>query len=321
MENKIQFDPQLLQNVKLKTVADEDKQRPVVESTQESKYEDDDSTREYFFQSGIDMWYEHLKEFTFPSVSVDLSREEAQWIVHHWERKDKEQSELSDIPDVLSNVAHNIQSTMNQINSESASNKSFFVKLSTRSPKDSNTAFKKAAEQYKKRVDELGNPDANKRWILLTEEMGKATSVTNALEALALLLDSERVYEDLKFALEDSSNWNISIIIRIWDERVTLQSEFRGFCWNGELNCLGQYYHPLYFEELQSPEVQAQIIHDCCGLFNILKQKHNLPVPNALVDFAWLGPGNVMLIEINPLSETLGCFPASTGLFDWHADR
>lgn len=37
-----------------------------------------------------------------------------------------------------------------------------------------------------------------------------------------------------------------------------------------------------------------------------------------IVDFAWLGPGEVLIIEVNPFDGVcLGTFPASTGLFTW----
>lgn len=163
--------------------------------------------------------------------------------------------------------------------------------------------------------------DENNRWILLTEEVAKAGSSTNAIEAMEMFLDSERVAEDLKYACENPSNWNLSIVVRSWDSRVTLQSEFRSFVrpflisyftcflmcsclllliiarlltrslkvWNKKMNCMGQYFHPLYFPELK--DIKEQIASDCLLLFD--KIKDSLPVPNALVDFAWLGPGEV----------------------------
>lgn len=46
-----------------------------------------------------------------------------------------------------------------------------------------------------------------------------------------------------------------------------------------------------------------------------------LPVPTAMLDLAWFGPGaGAVLIEVNPLMEGLGSFKGSTGLFDFYAD-
>ncbi len=36
---------------------------------------DEDATREYFFQAGVDEWYNSLEGFTFPSKFVTLSPE------------------------------------------------------------------------------------------------------------------------------------------------------------------------------------------------------------------------------------------------------
>ena len=85
-----------------------------------------------------------------------------------------------------------------------------FVKLSTRSPKDSKRALAKAAESYHARVADI-DIDAqravnsefepgqtlsdNNRWIILCEEVANASAVSSAGAALEMLLDSDRVYE------------------------------------------------------------------------------------------------------------------------------
>ena len=244
------------------------------------------------------------------------------------------------LPTTLHPLAHRIQQVMHETFPDA---EKYFVKLSTRSPKDSKILFEKATHLFKQRIDHIQSdpsitpPDENERWIILTEEVAKASAVNDAIEALELFLDSERVYEDLLYALEEidaqlkegkveegTKKWSMSIVIRTWDPRVTLASEFRGFCWNYRLTCMGQYFHPLYFPFLEN--YRKEIINDCLQLFNE-KIKDSLPVPNALVDFAWLGGPNttpetkqVMLIEVNPLSDCLGSFSASTGLFDYEAD-
>eukprot|EP00957_Ditylum_brightwellii_P172396 13124763-Ditylum_brightwellii.AAC.1 len=45
-----------------------------------------------------------------------------------------------------------------------------------------------------------------------------------------------------------------------------------------------------------------------------------LPVPNAMLDFAWLDPGKVILIEVNPIADGLGSFRGSTGLLGYEED-
>ena len=206
--------------------------------------------------------------------------------------------------------------------------KKSFCKLSTRSPKDSSVALANAAMAYSSLVKP--ETDVNDRWRILSEEVGKAGAISNGLEALELLLTSERVYEDLEYALrgppegDNKTNkvWNTSICARAWDPRLTPQSEFRGICWNGKLTCLCQYFHPLYFSELA--EKKEEIEHD------ILKTTEIEGVNKAvselggccIIDFAWLGSGEVAIIELNPFDGVcLGTFPASTGLFLWEDEK
>lgn len=292
--------------------------------------EQEAQTREYFFSSGMDEWCdEHMKGYTFPTASTPLTTDEAREILLAYDilqqkRISNPQDEITletvVLPNSLRDLVTRVQDVMDQSfpgsPSEGTTQKQFFVKLSTRSPKDSPLIFHRAKVAYQQHIQgkELNE---NERWILLTEEVAKASAVTNAEDAIKILIDSERVFEDLKYALEDVTKWKVSVVVRVWDSRVTLASEFRAFCWNKRLTCIGQYFHPLYFPELHP--YREQIVSDCLRLFDEIKEI--LPVPNALVDFAWMGPGEVLLIEINPLSDCLGSFSASTGLFDYDVDK
>jgi hypothetical protein len=154
---------------------------------------------------------------------------------------------------------------------------------------------------------------------VMSEELLNSCAVHNGLEAVTILCDSQRVAEDLMYAYEETGeDYNVSVVIRAWDSRVTPGCEFRGFVWDRKLNCIGQYWHSLYFPHLQNPEIQRQIAEDCLQFFETLKD--SLPVPNAMLDLAWFGPGKVLLIEVNPLKEGLGSFRGSTGLFDYYSD-
>jgi hypothetical protein len=46
--------------------------------------------------------------------------------------------------------------------------------------------------------------------------------------------------------------WDMSLVARAWDPRVTPMSEFRGIVWNNQLTCLCQYFHPLFFSQIQN---------------------------------------------------------------------
>jgi hypothetical protein len=115
-----------------------------------------------------------------------------------------------------------------------------------------------------------------------------------------LLLQSARVFEDLEYALRgppDSAaesgstfkrEWDMSLVARAWDPRLKPSSEFRGICWNNKLTCLAQYYHPLYFEELQGglkDTIQADIFESFENARGAVAQLGG----NCIIDFAWLG--------------------------------
>ena len=150
-------------------------------------------------------------------------------------------------------------------------------------------ALKRAKEAYSKRIGALGGVEAvnaNERWRILSEETTRSGAVDNGAAALELLLDSDRVYEDLEYALRgppeswnasssscsiklgDGSKlkWNMSLVARAWDPRLKPESEFRGICWDSKLTCLCQYYHPLMFPEVF--ELKDQIQQDVIKTFN-----------------------------------------------------
>lgn len=225
-----------------------------------------------------------------------------------------------------------------------------FVKLSTRSPKDAKLALRQAAAEYARRLEAGDSPDglpppdaaaaaggsaaklnptdaveANRRIALLAEVQSATLRVASGEEAVRLMLDSERVAEDLKFGLEavdaagDDSKWNVSVSVREWCPEVKLHSEWRGFVWGGTLNALGQYYHPLYFPCLAEDGMAERVGEDCARFFNetVKPVLTRAGLSNCMVDFAWLGEGRVLLVEINPFDGVLGAFPVSTGLFLW----
>ena len=68
----------------------------------------------------------------------------------------------------------------------------------------------------------------------------------------------------------------------------------------------------------------ALVMRDCQATFNAPAVKAAVARlgGHCIVDFAWLGPGEVIVIELNPFDGVcLGTFPASTGLFLWDDPR
>lgn len=298
----------------------------------ETSAEEDAKRRDYFFQAGVDEWYNLIPQHTFRSAFVSLTPLEAQIIIQHWrEFSDTADKEEVQIPVALEPLVNRIDRAVAEI----FGNEGIFVKLSTRSPKDSKTIFRNATEAFHRRLDEnmehviqnnevAGTSCVNARLVAFSEEMVKASIAHNGREAVTYLLDSWRVAEDLMYAYEseefgdaEAKVYPISLVLRQWDSRVVPVSEFRGFVWNGQLNCIGQYWHSLYWPHLK--DLKDQVASDCRQFFE--KIRSSLPVPNAMLDLAWVGPGEVLLVEVNPLMEGLGSFNGSTGLFDFYKDH
>ena len=138
-----------------------------------------------------------------------------------------------------------------------------------------------------------------------------------AVVRLKLLVSSDRVGEDLEYALEPGDaniNERISVMVRDWVD-IPLWAEFRGFVWNGKLTSIGQYSHPVLFPELLEKALLIQ--KDLEKFFDFVKPK--IPLDRYIIDFGWTDD-RVYLIEINPFDGEL-VFPASTGLWSWKEDR
>lgn len=333
-----------------------------------------DAQREYFFQASMDKWLESpdIARRTFSSACLLIDRAEAEAVLHIWRNITSKADALApgyaiEIPPALAGLQARVDALLADRFPRGA-----FVKLSTRSPKDSKTIFRKAEAAFRERVasgdvpvaspaapvaaggaggaggaaasGEAADADAasaavlNARLVAFSEEMVKAAVVRSGAEAVTLLLDSQRVAEDLAYAFEEGpAAAPISLVVRGFDTRMRPQCEFRAFVWDGKLTALGQYWHSLCFPELQDARLREQVAADVAELFDSIKG--GLPVPNAMLDVAWLGLGaptrdtkdsaddaiadgaaKALLVEVNPLMEGLGSFAGSTGLFSYYDD-
>merc|ERR1711937_731249 len=83
------------------------------------------------------------------------------------------------------------------------------------------------------------------------------------------------------------------------------------------MNAVSQYYHPLHFPELENS--RAIISNDLQAVHAKLQPSLSAAgFQNCIIDFAWLGPQDVHVIEVNPFDGIdLGTMAASTCLFLW----
>lgn len=200
--------------------------------------------------------YESLKDETFKTVFLAMTPSEAGAIVRYWEAHFKDRTsedhrnpiEIT-LPVELAILCNRIDCAIKTL---SPSGEGAFIKLSTRSPKDSHVAFMKACDYYHKKV--TPSLSLNDRLILLQEAVINSLNVKTGQEALQLLVSSTRVGEDLGYALEPGDEGfqdRSSLVLREWVD-IPLWAEFRGFVWEGSLTSIGQYNHPVVFQELAS---------------------------------------------------------------------
>lgn len=281
-----------------------------------------DAQREYFFAGAMNEWFDKLKDLTFDSAFVPVTAAEARQMIEYWRVAGSKLVAAADdpvvVPAALSGLVERVDAVIHSQFPAGA-----FVKLSTRSPKDSTTVFRKAARRFRERltagggriVEAIPTTEDNARLVAFQEEMVKAAVVTSGAEAVAILLDSARVAGDLMYALDEGpSAAPISIVVRAWSARVTPQCEFRAFVHERRVTAMAQYWHTLYVPELAA--VRERVVADCLALFERIKD--SLPVPSGMLDLAWLGPSEVVLIELNPLLQELRFSPP--GLFDYFRD-
>lgn len=103
----------------------------------------------------------------------------------------------------------------------------------------------------------------------------------------------------------------MNLVLRCWDVPIPIACEFRGVNWPGALHTVCQYFDLLRFPELKG--LQEVIARDPQAVFAKLQDGVKALLPCCILDFAWLGPGNVQVIEINPFEVCL----RTMGLFCW----
>lgn len=207
--------------------------------------------------------------------------------------------------------------------SDEAKAKGFFVKTSSRSPKDAPAVGDKLRSLFLtalERFDPAIRSTENSKTYALLEAGTKAMRVFSAEEALTLLCQSERIWQDMCLALDlEEKEWNQSIVLRRWVE-IDCDMEFRGFYCNKQLNALSQYNYLIHSERLvRDKQIFQDIILDT---FNsqVLPRLQESQISQCVVDFAVVHPEDperrqVFVIEINPF-----VFSTDAALFQWSSD-
>lgn len=188
----------------------------------------------------IENWYLALQTLTFRSVFLSLNHEDILFLMHGASSSHYQPHKFEKILNKKLNELHE---------------KTCFVRLSTRSPKDSTSLFDSASNIM--RDDHTYWPETsnkNQQLVSLTASLAKAMKVKNGKEIIELLQNSNRIYNDLLslVSLQDSEEKTTKIILREWVD-IRPDHEFRVFisrrCREKSIvTAISQYFHFLFFD-------------------------------------------------------------------------
>ena len=206
----------------------------------------------------IDFWNPALLEKSIPTKMIKMTLEEATLLTDIQDGKVKFGKD--NIPDGLRRLWNEIDMLLKEFPNGA------FIRLGSRSPKDSYTAEK-----------------LNYCW----------KDTFNVLESL---LESTRIFEDLCRA--ERLKYEPTLIMREWMSFEKWQ-EFRCFIKDGELVGISQYYyHNEVFEEIKSNEKDIiKSIKD-----KVEETKPFLPTPSVVFDVIY-NKENTIFLEINPFGK------------------
>eukprot|EP00475_Leptophrys_vorax_P023699 TRINITY_DN32513_c0_g1_i1.p1 TRINITY_DN32513_c0_g1~~TRINITY_DN32513_c0_g1_i1.p1 ORF type:complete len:375 (+),score=101.55 TRINITY_DN32513_c0_g1_i1:25-1149(+) len=272
----------------------------------------------------IDQYFKYIEKHTFKTQFVELTLEEGRAL------RTRDDSEGH-----LTNVKRKLDEAIAQFLPNGA-----FVRLSTRSPKDAvdKCEPEKLVEQIakfikremtKKNIQDPEELDINSKLICVRRAFFERMRVFSSEDVFKLLAVSYRTTGDLIRAVEnvDVSPWNMKFVVREFVE-MPIETEFRGFVYNGNLNALSQYYDDTYFNSIDPVEMPKQIQNFFlkevreAGMFSggggaaVDDELKESPLQNYIMDFVIMPDNEVKIVELNPFSVQTG-----SCRFHWIQDK
>lgn len=186
-------------------------------------------------------WYPYIKEFTFQSQFVTLDYEDILFLIGQRSSdydSDKLEQAFNDI--------------ISQFSKQEA-----FIRLSTRSPKDSSAFFDKAAAIMSRDITYWPETtNRNQQLVSFVASMTKAMKMTNGKQIIEAIQNSPRVQSDLLLLIGTSSSpadCTTDIVLRKWYD-IRPDHEFRVFVSRRDrkesvVTAVSQYFHFLYFDK------------------------------------------------------------------------
>jgi hypothetical protein len=291
----------------------------------------------------VEAWYNILQSQTFYTEFIPISPSIARAFVNYYQTRynSKNFLNLNDLK-----LIQSIQHQLKQHIFNSKITNGAFIRLSSRSPKDGNSLdSQKLMQCYHQKLNKLkaAHPheytsvasQANMQLIAYNYAQFHSLKITNELEALNIILSSERIFIDLLAALDcqevqdnkltNTNNiklhdWNNNIIIREWNHLLDPSMEFRCFVYQSNLTAISQYDHYCKFYSLQNDltiqQIKSTIIQYWQEKVKPLLDPFPEKYSNYIVDIGLIGNElECIIIELNPFAPSTGA-----SLFDWKTD-
>jgi len=275
----------------------------------------------------IENWYEKLKEFTFKTNFIPLDLDEAIAIskykeitvlfsrIQMQEMSNPNTYAIADwmngaplTPDITPFISEEEKSVISKLthkleNAVQSVGGTAFIKLSSRSPKDSALGSKKMRRILKEIITSEEIPASSpqeediRNIQAFTKGCQLSLQVTSGHEAFSLMAMSNRVSQDINmYRLHNGEeNFQMNIVAREWNNIPTIW-EFRTIVFNYEITVITHYYSNCYVPEIA--EREEEIVSRIREAFKIVHPLVNLA--DYTIDFC-LDPNSdkFWVIEIN----------------------
>lgn len=253
---------------------------------------------------------------TFRTVLVRMSLAECKAIVAA-----KMNPATLEAEPVLEQAAARLQDALDM---HFADGRGAFVRISTRSPKDTPHARARALAF----IDETypaGSGTMNDLVCALIRCSVEACHVHTGTQAMQLLLSSERIFLDCERALQQTAGpagreLNLNFVLREYRD-IPLHGEWRVFVCRHRVTCISQYFYQAFFD-FMCADGAAMIDSIVLAIMSVFRQTVQPRLAAAgcpesyVCDFAQCADGSLLVLELNP-------FFAGTGalLFSWIDER
>jgi hypothetical protein len=295
----------------------------------------------------MDRWLPHVADLSFETVQLALSMSDAMLLRNCYKHlhgrtyyDDFSQPTSDRLPaDLVAGLKELGERLRPAMQALGAAEDGIFAKLSGRSAKDAPLYTSRLDQKLKARLaSSQSSLDDDHTLILgLFEAALDLMRVHEPASLLWMLINSQRVDEDLDVALRHTERWDQAIVLRRWWDGVSTDLEFRMFVNGGEATGLTQYNHLIfsprvaahggaiaealsrYYKEEVLPRLRTTPFYEAVqGRFTCDLALH----PEALAQLddatgaAPLTKEHIKLVELNCFYEATGM-----GLFDYHEDK